>query len=256
MRGSSHRQPGAAQRGQGLSEYAIILVGIAIICLAIVVIFGGRIAALFGFAHDEVDSMGEAEFAGFDGPIEDSDHSGSGSDGSGSDGSGSDGGDAGDDGWGDSGGGGRGSDGGSSRSGSSRGSGKRGADAGGDERLIKPSERAQRGTYKLGEGDDEVTVVAAREGADGRGGRGSAAWDKRREGDSQARTRAADQERWQKRRRDRIEEEEAAAAAASKGPGFLGMVRFLLIGVLVVGVLFVGRTVLAGSGGTKGGGGD
>ena len=261
MKNSSASRTGAGQKGQGLSEYAIILVGIAIICLAIVVIFGGKIAALLGFAGEEVATMGDAEFGGFADPLDGGDHpdsGGGGSDGADSSGDpsgGSSGG--GGDGWADPGGGGSGgrSGGGRGRSGSGRGSANTDG-SGGDERLVQPSERPQRGTYTMGDGDREVTVVAARDSAGGRGGRGSAAYDKRREEDSQARTRAADQERWQQRRRERMEEEEAEKAASNRGVGALGMVRFLLIGVLVVGLAFVGRTVLAGAGGGKGGGGD
>ncbi len=63
-RPSSPRPPAARQSGQGLTEYVIILVGIAIICIAILVTFGGKIASLFGFAHDEVATLGDADFGG------------------------------------------------------------------------------------------------------------------------------------------------------------------------------------------------
>jgi|TARA_Y100000034_G_scaffold89224_1_gene107309 Flp pilus assembly pilin Flp len=46
-----------AQRGQGMTEYVIILVAIAIICIAITVQFGGKIKALFETADAEIDTV-------------------------------------------------------------------------------------------------------------------------------------------------------------------------------------------------------
>jgi Flp pilus assembly pilin Flp len=43
--------------GQGLTEYVIILVGIAIVCIAITVAFGGKIKALFETADAEIDTV-------------------------------------------------------------------------------------------------------------------------------------------------------------------------------------------------------
>ena len=43
--------------GQGLTEYIIILVGIAIVCIAISVQFGGKIKALFETADQEIDTV-------------------------------------------------------------------------------------------------------------------------------------------------------------------------------------------------------
>ena len=45
------------QRGQGMTEYVIILVSIAIVCIAIAVQFGGQIKALFETADSEIDTV-------------------------------------------------------------------------------------------------------------------------------------------------------------------------------------------------------
>ena len=45
------------QRGQGMTEYIIILVAIAIVCIAISVQFGGKIKALFETADAEIDTV-------------------------------------------------------------------------------------------------------------------------------------------------------------------------------------------------------
>lgn len=45
------------ERGQGMTEYVIILVGIAIVCIAISVQFGGKIKALFETADAEIDTV-------------------------------------------------------------------------------------------------------------------------------------------------------------------------------------------------------
>ncbi len=44
-----------SQRGQGMTEYVILLVAIAIVCLGITVHFGGDVLALFQTAEAEVD---------------------------------------------------------------------------------------------------------------------------------------------------------------------------------------------------------
>lgn len=242
------------QRGQTFSEYAIILVGLAVICIAIVVLFGGKIARLFGFAHDEVATMGEADIAPLDGPEEPADHTG-GSEGSGTGGSDSDSGPAtgggGPDGVADEGGA-AGGGGGRAGGGSQRGSGGHGAGGeGGDDLLIQPSGRPQRGTYDLERGDGRVTVVAAREDGFERGGQGSAAWDRQRDAEAQARARTEDQQRWQQRRRERIAEDAEEAESRKGGGGVLGMIRYLLIAILLGGGIFLGRAVLAGRGGEK-----
>lgn len=43
--------------GQGMTEYVIILVCIAIVCIAIAVQFGGQIKALFETADNEIDTV-------------------------------------------------------------------------------------------------------------------------------------------------------------------------------------------------------
>jgi len=45
------------QRGQGMTEYVIILVAIAVVCIAISVQFGGKIKALFETADAEIDTV-------------------------------------------------------------------------------------------------------------------------------------------------------------------------------------------------------
>tara|TARA_R100000808_G_scaffold24490_1_gene56541 strand:+ start:833 stop:1030 length:198 start_codon:yes stop_codon:yes gene_type:complete len=45
------------QRGQGMTEYVIILVSIAIVCIAIAVQFGGKIQELFETADSEIDTV-------------------------------------------------------------------------------------------------------------------------------------------------------------------------------------------------------
>lgn len=44
-------------RGQGMTEYVIILVAIAIVCIGISVTFGGKIKALFETADSEIDTV-------------------------------------------------------------------------------------------------------------------------------------------------------------------------------------------------------
>jgi len=43
--------------GQGMTEYVIILVAIAVICIAISVQFGGKIKSLFETADNEIDTV-------------------------------------------------------------------------------------------------------------------------------------------------------------------------------------------------------
>tara|TARA_Y100000034_G_C6830089_1_gene374618 strand:- start:827 stop:1036 length:210 start_codon:yes stop_codon:yes gene_type:complete len=45
------------QRGQGMTEYVIILVAIAVVCIAIAVQFGGKIKGLFETADSEIDTV-------------------------------------------------------------------------------------------------------------------------------------------------------------------------------------------------------
>ena len=46
-----------SQRGQGMTEYVIILVSIAVVCIAIAVQFGGKIQELFETADAEIDTV-------------------------------------------------------------------------------------------------------------------------------------------------------------------------------------------------------
>jgi len=45
------------KRGQGMTEYVIILVAIAVVCIAIAVQFGGEIKDLFETAEAEVGTV-------------------------------------------------------------------------------------------------------------------------------------------------------------------------------------------------------
>ena len=47
----------ADEKGQGMTEYVIILVAIAVVCIAISVQFGGKIKALFETADSEIDTV-------------------------------------------------------------------------------------------------------------------------------------------------------------------------------------------------------
>lgn len=47
----------ADERGQGMTEYVIILVAIAVVCIAIAVSFGGKIKELFETADTEIDTV-------------------------------------------------------------------------------------------------------------------------------------------------------------------------------------------------------
>ncbi len=49
---------GFNQRGQGMTEYVIILVAIAVVCIAITVQFGDKVNTLFETASDELDEVG------------------------------------------------------------------------------------------------------------------------------------------------------------------------------------------------------
>jgi Flp pilus assembly pilin Flp len=46
-----------AQRGQGMTEYVIILVAIAVVCIAIAVSFGGTVKSQFETADAELDTL-------------------------------------------------------------------------------------------------------------------------------------------------------------------------------------------------------
>ncbi len=47
------------QRGQGMTEYVIILVAIAVVCIAIAVQFGGKVQGLFQDASDEIEGVNQ-----------------------------------------------------------------------------------------------------------------------------------------------------------------------------------------------------
>ena len=57
---ASLRNLHADERGQGMTEYVIILVAIAVVCIAIAVQFGGKIKALFETADAEIDTVDSA----------------------------------------------------------------------------------------------------------------------------------------------------------------------------------------------------
>ncbi len=45
------------ERGQGMTEYVIILVAIAVVCIAIAVSFGGTVKSQFETADAELDTL-------------------------------------------------------------------------------------------------------------------------------------------------------------------------------------------------------
>ena len=45
------------EQGQGMTEYVIILVAIAVVCIMIAVSFGGKIKGLFETANTEIDDV-------------------------------------------------------------------------------------------------------------------------------------------------------------------------------------------------------
>jgi len=45
------------EAGQGMTEYVIILVAIAVVCIAIAVQFGGKVQELFQTSHDELNTV-------------------------------------------------------------------------------------------------------------------------------------------------------------------------------------------------------
>ncbi len=233
------------QSGQGLAEYSVILVGIAVICIGILVLFGGKIAALFGAAHDEVSVLDGGDPIGGGGagsPAESAGPSGSEAE---APAPGSPGGDE-------------------PRSASRRarrstastggGPGERSGESadGAEDPVLRPSARTRRGTYQLGQGEDAVTVVAA--GGGSGPSRGTAAYERQKERDSAARVRVEEEQRWQRRRRQQAVAEAEAEKTAKGSTAFLGLVRMLLIGVLVLGLAVVLRSTLGGLSGSKEGG--
>ena len=45
------------ERGQGMTEYVIILVAIAVVCIAIAVQFGSKIKELFTTSNDQLETV-------------------------------------------------------------------------------------------------------------------------------------------------------------------------------------------------------
>ena len=45
------------EEGQGMTEYIIILVAIAVVCIVISVAFGNKINSFFSAANDEMDTL-------------------------------------------------------------------------------------------------------------------------------------------------------------------------------------------------------
>ena len=54
---SSWSALGSDERGQGMTEYVIVLVAIAVVCIAISVEFGGKIKTLFTEASEGLDDV-------------------------------------------------------------------------------------------------------------------------------------------------------------------------------------------------------
>ncbi len=225
-----------------MGEYVIILVGIAIICIAIVVTFGGKIATLFGFAGEEVETLGDAEWGGFaEGP-----GGGPGSapnpDAGGSEGGSSE------DQYSDP------ASGGGGGAGGARRGGRGGDDGGADGRTIgdgvavnERSKNPRTGQYEMGEGDRKVAVNSPG------GGKGSAAYDRRRDAAQQRQAATADQAAWERRKQTRMAEDAQAREAAKPKSGMLGFMRFVLLIAMLLGVLVIVRQTFAMKGG---GGGD
>ena len=210
-----------------MTEYAIILVAIAVICLAIAVSFGGKIQRLFGVAGDGVDGLADEVGAA---------DTGSPFGGEGSDGAASDGGE---------GGGSSGSPAGGSRSGAgggigsdrSAGGGAGNGSAGGT-RVITPSSKPQTGTRVHRSGDRTVTVTAP-------GRNTSTVRYADRDAREHAQAQARHQAEWQARRADVAADQEEAAKAAKPSTG-LSFIRGLLLAALLAGVLVLGRMLLGG----------
>jgi hypothetical protein len=230
------------QRGQAQTEFAIILVGVAVISILVIVNFGGKIATLFGFAHDEIDTMGSAELD-FGDPASSSGDSGSDSSDSSSASNDSSGGDSSSSSSSSSSSRGGGSSGGRSRASSSS---KRDSDG-----FSRPDQVRKSGTYKLEGGDGSTTVHAGRtQGTKDQTDKGTAAGKRRSDARQSADRRRSEEARWQKRRGQAIDGERGARKK-SDAP-VLGFMRFALLAILLLGVLFLGRTLMA-SGGDSGG---
>ena len=233
------------QRGQGLAEYSIILVGIAVICIALLVLFGGKVAALFGAAHDEVSVLDGGDPIGGGGggsPAESTAPSGSESAAPEPRSSGGD----------------------EPRSTSRRARGSTASRSGGrggdskesageaEDGVLRPSARTRRGTYQVGQGEDAVTVVTV--GGKSGASPGTAAYERQKERDSAARVRVEEEQRWQRRRRQQAVAEAEAERGAKGSTAFLGLVRLVLIAALVLGLAVVLRCTLGGLGSSKEGG--
>jgi hypothetical protein len=87
-----------------------------------------------------------------------------------------------------------------------------------------------------------VTVQAP---SDPSGGRGSAAWERRNQADSRARSASADEERWERRKTVSIADDVAAREAAKTRYGSLGFMRLVLLIAFLLGILIIGRQTLA-----------
>ena len=255
-----------SQRGQGLAEYLIILVAVAVCVLLITVVFGGKIKQLLGIADAEVETLGEANLSleggsyGSGGGSGGAGSGGSGSGGSGSGGSGSgsggsgSGGDpdgggyggGGDDGWGGGGpefgpdGGGRGSGSGAGRGGSSaRGSSADGMPGGADGDGIARARGGRSGIHTVGEGDDQITVYAP--GADEKY-KGSAKYDRQSAERAAMAEREEDARRWDKKRRAAWDAPPEGEGSSVGGPNLT----LLLLIVLLVAAGAVGARAVFG----------
>ena len=248
---NTHFQRG--QRGQGISEYLIILVGIAVVILVITVVFGGRIKQLFGIADAEVETMGAAELyldAGTSPGSGGSGTGGSGGSGSGDSGSSGSGG-SGSGGGGPSGGSGGGGGGPSGGSGGGGGSGRGGPGAGGaaggpssgadSDGIMRASKEGRSGVYTMGEGEGLVTVYSP--GVD-ESLKGSARYDRDLESRQAGAEREVDLRRWDKKRRAAWEAEGGDVAISGEGPNLtilLLLVILVLAGVVGARLLMGGR---------------
>ena len=232
--------PGSPRRGragQSTSEYLIILVGIAVVCLAIAVLFGGKVKALFGLADEEVATWGEGS-----GGLDEGLGGGSGDGSGGGDGSAGD--DWGDEGGGDGGGGDDGGAAGGPRGRSGGGASGRGGGGGGggdgDDWLVTADRKPKRGVTVLGEGEDAVTVVAADPD-----GYKSPAEQRELERQQQASQRAEDVDQWERKQR-RVGHVEAEGEWSEPKRSGMDLTRVFLVVLLLVAGLVVARTMLGG----------
>jgi len=217
------RSSSRVQRGQGLAEYVIALVGLAVVSIAIIVSYGGRLQGLFGVADEEVGALASGEYSG---GTAGTDSGGTGPESDSSGGAGDDWG-RGDDGFG------RGSSGSMGSPSSNAAASSAGRTTRVDRRgdgIVRPSRERRRGQYTIGEGSDSMTVVTP-----SRGRAESGSVDRRRATGS---SRQAEEARWDRKRREALDE-----PANDEGLG-RGKRVISFLGIVMVGLLGLGGAVI------------